>query len=128
MLVIDCGRAFDFLSWYRALTIALATQEKPSLDSLRGQILWRLGSPGTCSASHFTKMELEKIGALSVDTKKVRALFPGLRPGISAAVSDISLANSMSAVPYVPGMIPTVGEARKGLAAAMSGIDQILQG
>src|SRR5205823_5388512 len=105
MVIIDRGRAFDFLSWYRGVTTAEATHEKPSLDSLRANVLWRLGSPGTCSANHFRKLELEKIGALPVDPELVKHVFPGLKPGISAAVSDISISNSMSAAPHMSRLV-----------------------
>jgi hypothetical protein len=81
MVIVDCGRAFDFLSWYRAVTIAEARREKPSLDSLRGQVLWRLDLPGTCSPSHFRKMELENIATLPVDREKLKHVFPGLGRG-----------------------------------------------
>jgi hypothetical protein len=37
-VIIDCGRAFDFLSWYRSLTIASARPQKPTLDSLRRRL------------------------------------------------------------------------------------------
>src|SRR5215470_1917891 len=63
MVVIDCGRAFEYLAWYRSVKIAHSVVERPSVEWLRGdELLWRLGRPGTCSASHFRKMELEKIG------------------------------------------------------------------
>jgi hypothetical protein len=130
MVIIDCGRAFDFLSWYLAMTIAYAVVERPTLDLLSGsELLWRLGLPGTCSASHFRKMELEKIGRFSVDPEKLKKVFPIIRPGISAAVQDISIANSMNAAPNVQSWaIPKPGEPSKGRAPTMLGIDQILQG
>jgi hypothetical protein len=128
MVVIDCGRAFGFLSWYRGVTLAYAQPRKPSIDNLRSEVLWRLGSPGTCSANHYKKMELEKIGVLPIDPEKLRQVFPDLRPGISAAVQDISIANSMNSAPNVPqSAIPKPGEPAKGRARTMMGIEQILQ-
>ena len=128
MVVIDCGRAFGFLSWYRGVTIVYAQPGKPSVDNLRGEVLWRLGSPGTCSASHFKKMELEKIGVLPIDQEKLKQVFPDLRPGVSAAVQDISIANSMNTAPDVQASsIPKPGELAKGHASTMMGIEQILQ-
>ena len=62
MAILDCGRAFDYLAWYRPATLAEARAEKPMLKSLRGAMLWNVELPGTCSPSHFRKMELEKIG------------------------------------------------------------------
>jgi hypothetical protein len=126
-VIIDCGRAFDFLSWYRSLTIASARPQKPTLDSLRGDVVWRLELPGTCSPTHFNRMELEKIGTLPVDPERVRSVFPGLRPGISAAVSDISIANRLSAAPDAGSdRIAKPVELLKGRARGITRIEQIL--
>ena len=127
-VIIDCGRAFDFLSWYRPLKIVGTTSEKPVLDSLRGDIVWRLDLAGTCPPTHFKKMELEKIGSLPVDPEKVRNVFPGLRPGISAAVGDISIANRLNTVPLGHWTIAKPGEPLKGRAPSIIGIAQILTG
>ena len=43
--------------------------------------------------------ELETIGTLPLDAGKVAQVFPGLRPGTSQAINDISIANSMRADP-----------------------------
>jgi hypothetical protein len=125
-VIIDCGRAFDFLSWYRPLKIVGTTSEKPALDSLRGDIVWRLDLPGTCSPTHFKKMELDKIGNLPVDPERVRNVFPGLRPGISAAVGDISIANRLNTVPLGSWTIAKPGEPLKGRAPSIINIEQIL--
>jgi len=61
MVIIDCGRAFDFLAWYRPLALARAMAEKPSLAALQGDLIWRLARPGTCTAPHFKRMEIEKV-------------------------------------------------------------------
>jgi hypothetical protein len=128
MTIVDSGRAFGFLSWYHAVTLAEGTAEKPTLESLRGELLWRLGSPGTCSTSQFRKMELEKIGNWPVDVEQLNRVFPGLRSGDSAAMSDISISNSMSAAPYVSRhVIPKPGAAPRGFAPVMLGIEQILR-
>src|SRR5262245_31319974 len=125
--IVDCGRAFEFLSWYRPLTVAEARTEKPALDSLRGDVLWRLELPGTCSPTHFKRMELGKLGSLPVNPDKVKKSFPGLRPGVSAAVSNISIANRLSAMPYVGSWgIPKPGESARGQAPTLRGIEQIL--
>jgi len=127
MLIVDCGRAFDYLVWYRALTLAQAMLRKPDLESLCEDRLWRLGSQGTCSARHYTKLELEKIAALPVNLAMVKEVFRGLRPGVSAAVSDISISNSMSAAPALHrAVIPEPGQIRPGLAPTIRGIRQIL--
>ena len=126
-VIIDRGRAFDFLSWYRPLTLAQARSEKPTLASVRGAVLWRFQSPGTCSPAHWKKMELEKIGTLAIDPEKVRGAFSQLRPGISAAVNDISMANHLSAAPQVSSWaIPAPGEPAQGRAPTILGIEGIL--
>jgi hypothetical protein len=126
-LIIDCGRAFDFLAWYRPLTVAVPSSEKPSIESLRGPVLWRLETPGTCSPNQFKKMELERIGRLAVDPEKLKTVFPGLRPGISAAVNDISLANRLNVFPRMDDrLIPKPGEKPKGRMPTMMDIQQIL--
>ena len=101
MVIVDSGRAFDFLAWYRPLTLAMAMAEKPSIVSLKGDLIWKLGRPGTCSARHFKRMGIEKIGSIAIDRTKLRACFGELPPGISAAVSDISIANQINVCPYV---------------------------
>lgn len=91
--IVDRGRAFEFLAWYRPL-IAAAMTDKPALTALLGERPWKLKQAGTCSASHFKKMELLKIGHLPVDRDKLVRAFGGLHAGTSAAINDISIANS----------------------------------
>jgi hypothetical protein len=111
MVIVDCGRAFDFLAWYRPLTVSRATAHKPALDELRGEVLWKLARAGTCSPLHFKRMEFEKIGVLPVDGDKLRRSFPGMQSGTSAAVSDISIANGVSVAPYTrEALMPRPGE------------------
>ena len=64
-------------------------------------------------------MELEKIGTLRIDNDKLRSSFPGMRPGISAAVSDISLANTLNVGPAVPA-VNRFGRHRAGPPLAAS--------
>ena len=52
-LIVDRGLAFDFLAWYRPVTAAAASVEKPSLAALLSTPRWILRRPGTCSAVHF---------------------------------------------------------------------------
>jgi hypothetical protein len=99
LTIIDRGRAFEFLTWYRPLVLVDSMTDRCDFDSLLGPILWRLDIPGTCSASHFQKLKLEKVGSVSISPIKVQQLFGELRPGRSAAISDISIANRMSAGP-----------------------------
>jgi hypothetical protein len=125
MFIVDSGRAFDFLSWYRALIVAQASCEQPSLDSLLGEeIAWKFSNPGTCSPSHFRKMELKKIGSFDIDLKKRETTFPMLRPGTSAAVQDISIANQMNTISAKWEGKPL--ETNEGHRPTILGIKQIL--
>jgi hypothetical protein len=91
MVIIDVGRAFDFLAWYRPLTISNARPQKPTIGSLRFDVLWTMRRPSVCSALHFKKMKLEKVGEPSLDREKLSRLFPDMRPGTSQAINNISL-------------------------------------
>jgi hypothetical protein len=96
---VDSGRAFDFLSWYRPLTISIATGIKPDLAALRGALLWKLDHPGTCSAVHLKRLEFEKLGRFALDRERVRVAFPDMRPGTYAAINDISIGNQLHVAP-----------------------------
>jgi hypothetical protein len=100
MVIIDSGRAFDFLAWYRPLPLVRAMAEKPSMATLQEDLTWRLVRAGTITASHFKRMGIEKIGELAIDREKLKTCF-GEPPGTSDAVGNISVANRMSVDPYV---------------------------
>jgi hypothetical protein len=100
MVVVDSGRAFDFLAWYRPLTLTHTMAQKPTLPDLQEDLLWCLARPGTSTPSHFKRMGIEKIGEVAIDRQKLTKCLGEMRPGISAAVSDISLANQLSVGPY----------------------------
>ena len=129
MVIIGCGRAFDFLSWYRPLVIMEARVEKPTVAELGADgVPWRLDSAGTCSPHHFRKMEMEKIGSVSLAPAKIETVFPGLRPGTAAAVSDISIANrmhSMAAGSLKAGTIEGLNPRRRATIAI--GLGQLLR-
>jgi len=126
MVILDCGRAFDYLAWYRPAKLAEAAPEKPTLNSLRRAILWSVESPGTCSRIHFRRMELQKIGVLPVDRQKATDLYPKrFGTGVSAAVQDISIANRMKSA--LPGTaIPNPRGEKKHYTPTLSGIEQVL--
>ncbi|MGE5835529.1 MAG: hypothetical protein ACM4AI_13680 [Acidobacteriota bacterium] len=126
IVILDCGRAFEFLSWYRPAVLAETRTEKPTPESLRGEMLWVLRSPGTCSASHFKRMELEKIATFPIDRAKAQVVYPRrLGSGVSAAVQDISIANALKSMS--PGTaIPNPDGQEKWRSPTLSGIEDVL--
>jgi hypothetical protein len=122
VVIVDRGRAFDFLSWYRPLTLSTATVQKPTLEALRGDVLWKSRRAGTCSPVHFKRMELERIGALPIDQDKLRRVLPAMPPGTSEAIGDVSIANGLN-------VAPTATAVRQGNSySTIQGIDQVLSG
>jgi len=99
-LIIDCGRAFDFLAWYQALTIVDSLPQRPTIDILRSRLGWVMRNPGTCSKGHFKRMQLQRIDCLAIDSACVRQRFPGTTSGTDAAVKDISSSNELSIGPH----------------------------
>ncbi|MGQ0446338.1 MAG: hypothetical protein ACT4O2_14745 [Beijerinckiaceae bacterium] len=95
MVLVERGRAFDYLAWYRPIVIEDAVPSIPSLASLVNDFRWYLVDPGTCSAHHFMKMELKKIAILEIDPVKLNRTFHGREPGTIWAINDISIANQM---------------------------------
>jgi hypothetical protein len=102
MVIIDSGRAFDFLAWYRPVVVARAMIEKPNMATLEEDLTWRLTRAGTSTASHFKRMGIEKNGTLAIDREKLKTCFGELPPGTSDAVGNISIANRMNVEPCVP--------------------------
>ncbi len=132
-VIVDRGRAFGFLAWYRPLTISMATAQKPALAGLRGDVLWRLAHHGTCSPVHFRRLEMEKLGTLAIDPEKLRQVFPGLVSGTWAAVNDISICNGLNVGPAIKAaLMPRPGDPVKTTWGrpfpTILGIEQILTG
>jgi len=94
MIICDRGRAFDYLAWYRPITMARALSDKPGMLAIRSEE-WHLRSPGTCSVVHLRRMELTKIGSLQIDLEKLRKLGARMPSGVYQAINDISIANQL---------------------------------
>jgi hypothetical protein len=107
MVLVDRGRAFDFLTWYTPLIISASTPEKPAFATLRSVTSWVLKSPGTCSPVHFKRLELERMGTLPIDLIKLARAFPSIKPGNFSAINDISIANSLSFPLEAAASLPT---------------------
>lgn len=114
VIIVERGRAFEFLTWYRPLTIAQARTTKPLFARLEEEPLWVLRRPGTCTPVHFRRLELEKIGEVKIDPDKLANSFPSLPPGTREATDDISLTNSLNIGPHVPAdLMPPPGHTPK---------------
>ncbi len=96
MIILECGRAFDYLTWYRPVVLMQArpVSARPDLESLLAESQWRMGLPGTCSKSHHKKMQLECVGRVDLPPAKSAKLLAGLEDGNEYAINDISIANS----------------------------------
>jgi hypothetical protein len=126
VIIVDVGRAFDFLAWYRTVTPFVALTAKPDLARLHSLMPWTLKRPGTCSAVHFKRMELEKIGVLPVDGVKLHHLCPEMKAGNYQAINDISIANELSVKPS--GSMPAAENPPKGFRVdpTVSNLEDIL--
>jgi hypothetical protein len=127
IVIVDRGRAFDFLTWYRPLTSVYSFAERPTTEALRGDLLWRQSRAGTCTRTHFKRLKFELIGRLSIDLQKMQNELADVRPGISAAVNDISIANQMETAPrFNIKFLANQGEDPKGRYLSLRGINRIL--
>jgi hypothetical protein len=96
VVIVNAARAFEFLAWYRPLTLASAFSEKPDLGRLRSAPRWVWKSPGTCGAVDLKRLGMEKIGTVSVDSEKLKRSFPKLPSGMNAAISNRSIGHELS--------------------------------
>lgn len=95
IVIVERGRAFDFLTWYRPLVIRTLFEHKPDLRALEDAD-WRVDLAGTCSRLHFQRMGLERVGGFEVEEGGLVQVLPGLLSGDPQAIQDISIANRMS--------------------------------
>jgi len=96
VVIVSAARAFDFLAWYRPLTLASPLSEKPDLVHLRSATLWMLKRPGTCRAIDLKRLGMEKIGSVRVDSEKLKRTFPVQPSGTAAAIDNRSIEHELS--------------------------------
>jgi hypothetical protein len=102
-VILNRGRAFDYLAWYQPLVCKKPVQPKPRLSDAGADLWWQLDTPKTCPQRHFDIMEIAAIGPLPIEMEKARARFAKTRPGIvflggdgrSAAVYDVAITDTM---------------------------------
>src|SRR5215510_4381715 len=56
----------------------------------------------TVTPLHIKRMRLEKLALVEIDSDKLNATFPNMKPGITHAINDISIANGMHVGPSLP--------------------------
>jgi hypothetical protein len=95
--------------------ISAPAPEKPAFAMLRSITSWVLRRPGTCSPVHFKRLELERIGSVPIDPIKLTRAFPSMKPGTSAAIDDISIANSLGFLREVPAVPSTPGSPARSI-------------
>src|SRR5205823_8398644 len=76
MLIVNRGLTFDYLAWYQPLVAMIPLAEKPTRETIPADAIWQIELPGTCSPSHFKKLELEEIGRFDLDFERLRSRFP----------------------------------------------------
>lgn len=97
MVIAACGRAFGYLAWYWPIVLEKAKplSKKPDAASLLLEKKWQVSLPGTCSKSHFKKMQLETVRSVSISEAKVRRLLKDVANADEYAMNDISIANAI---------------------------------
>ena len=124
-IILERGRAFDYLAWYQPIVTIATVTTKPSLQDARSDLWWRLETPKTCTPRHFKMTEIQPVGAVPIDFDKARARFPRSRRGIcflgwdgtAAAINDVSISDTMCSSTHdwadllARGTLPTVGPA-----------------
>ena len=95
----ELGRAFGYLAWYRLCVLDETFADPPDVARIRSGRFGPGLSAGTCSRTHFRRMELAKIGSLPVVDGAIRQAVPELvrqvRTPETAAILDVSLCNNL---------------------------------
>src|SRR5262245_11271909 len=122
-VILNRGRAFDYLAWYQPLVCKKPVREKPRLADAGADLWWELDSPHTCPRRHYDDLALEVVGTLPIDMDKARERFRKRRPGIvylgwdghGNAVNGITISETMYPSShdwgrwYGPQNLPTEG-------------------
>jgi hypothetical protein len=95
-VVAECGLEFEYLAWYRPLVICEILASRPTLADMMEPRMWLLRNPGTLTARHTSKLQLESLGCVAIDPTKFSHRFPKLGSPLSYVVGDISIANNLN--------------------------------
>jgi hypothetical protein len=96
VVILERGRVFDYLAWYQPLILAQSSAEKPSAADLWAPRPWLRRNVGTLTARHARQMEFATFGRVTIDRDRLLAAFHEFAKPRSAAVNDISIANSIA--------------------------------
>jgi hypothetical protein len=99
LVIAEAAQLFGYLAWYRPAVAQQVWPAVPSLHQVLGVTDWRLSHAATCSSSHFKRLELRKIGQLSLSPDWGQHLNSRMMSGKSAALRDVSIANRMNVEP-----------------------------
>ncbi len=102
LAVVERGLLFGFLAWYRPLVAYAAVADEPTLAELAAPPAWRLQQAGTLTARHYVNLQLKSLGRIAVDEARLEHFLPGRREPVGSVVSDISIANAMTAHAHEP--------------------------
>lgn len=101
VLIAETGRAFGYLSWYRPVEARGNWPHRPTLPELLEGPGWSLRHPGTCSALHLRRMELQPLGKFAVNVELLeRSVHPRMPTPAMVTSADISIANELRPYGY----------------------------
>jgi hypothetical protein len=95
VVIIERGREFELLAWYRMLLLPSPLPDKPTLASLTEDRVWFLEAPGTCSKLDVKRMHFERIGGLHIDPVKVERVFADRESPRGPALDNCAIAEHM---------------------------------
>jgi hypothetical protein len=97
-VIVDNGLIYDYLTYYKLIVCnkSFEFDDKPRLNTLMNTSTWVIENPGTCSKSHFKKMQIEKIGTIDINKKRAKKIFANHKYALSAAVDNISISNYLN--------------------------------
>ena len=104
-VVVERGHVFDFLAWYRPVTVAGPLVDEPTLAQLTAPRAWLLREAGTLTSRHGANMRFRSLGAVPIDPVRLAARFPARGPPMFTAVNDISLCENIAVRPLDPDQI-----------------------
>jgi len=110
-VVIAAEHALGYLTadCVAVLTVVAPPAQCPTLDELRTMGPWRVDMPGTCSASHFTRMQVHAVGRVPVCPSVASGLAPNARSYMQVcAAQDVSIAIWLRARGHIDESLATL--------------------